>query len=138
MRGTFSAMARTSVRGGYGLYFNTNNQQNLIVTVTNPPATPRPVVTNPTFPVPNFNGSLSIRPVQYNLDNPYTQVWNLNVQRELWWNTVVTLGYAGSRGVHLLRSNDVNIPDADHRRGWTSVFPCGTDCGQTLRLPRLN
>ena len=32
---------KTSVRGGYGIYFNTNNQQNLIVTVTNPPATPR-------------------------------------------------------------------------------------------------
>ena len=28
---------RTSVRGGYGLYFNTNSYQNLIVTVTNPP-----------------------------------------------------------------------------------------------------
>ena len=38
---------RTSVRGGYGLYFNTNNQQNLIVTVTNPPATPRVVIANP-------------------------------------------------------------------------------------------
>ena len=42
----------TSVRGGYGLYFNTNNQQNLIVTVTNPPATPRFVIANPTFPEP--------------------------------------------------------------------------------------
>ena len=41
---------RTSLRGGYGLYFNTNNHQNLIVTVTNPPATPRPVIVNPTFP----------------------------------------------------------------------------------------
>jgi hypothetical protein len=30
---------KTAVRGGYGLFFNTNNQQNLIVTVTNPPAT---------------------------------------------------------------------------------------------------
>src|SRR5581483_11662750 len=35
---------KTSLRGGYGNYFNTNNQQNLIVTVTNPPATPRPVI----------------------------------------------------------------------------------------------
>ncbi|HEX8150125.1 MAG TPA: TonB-dependent receptor, partial [Pyrinomonadaceae bacterium] len=68
---------RTSLRGGYGVYYNTNNQQNLIVTVTNPPATPRPVINNPAFPVPNFVGSLSIRPVQYDLDNPYLQVWNL-------------------------------------------------------------
>ncbi|CAN5528626.1 TonB-dependent receptor [soil metagenome] len=116
---------RTSVRGGYGVYFNTNNQQNLIVTVTNPPATPRPVVSNPTFPVPNFNGSLSIRPVQFDLDNPYTQVWNLNLQREFWWNTVVTLGYAGSRGVHLLRSSDVNLPTPDIGADGTPFYPAG-------------
>ncbi len=116
---------RTSVRGGYGVYFNTNNQQNLIVTVTNPPATPRPVVNNPTFPIPNFNGSLSIRPVQFNLNNPYTQVWNLNLQRELWWNTVVTLGYAGSRGVHLLRSSDVNLPTPILGTDGTPFYPAG-------------
>ena len=51
-RGTFSATAGPRVRGGYGLYFNTNSHQNLIVTVTNPPATPRPVIVNPTFPNP--------------------------------------------------------------------------------------
>ncbi|HEX8492052.1 MAG TPA: TonB-dependent receptor [Pyrinomonadaceae bacterium] len=116
---------RTSVRGGFGLYFNTNNQQNLIVTVTNPPATPRPVINNPTFPVPNFAGSISIRPVQFNLDNPYVQVWNLNVQRELWFDTVMTLGYAGSRGVHLLRSNDVNIPTPIIRADGTPFWPAG-------------
>ncbi len=116
---------KTSVRGGYGLYYNTNNQQNLIVTVTNPPATPRPVVNNPTFPVPNFAGSLSIRPVQFDLENPYTQVWNLNIQRELWWNTVATVGYAGSRGVHLLRSSDVNIPTPVVGADGTPFFPPG-------------
>ena len=116
---------RTSVRGGYGVYFNTNNQQNLIVTVTNPPATPRPVVNNPAFPVPNFAGSLSIRPVQFDLDNPYLQVWNLNVQRELWFDTVVTIGYAGTRGVHLLRSNDVNIPAPIIRADGTPFWPAG-------------
>jgi hypothetical protein len=105
---------KTSLRGGYGLYFNTNNQQNLIVTITNPPFTPRIVINNPTnaaiFPVAPLDRGVgnSIRPVQFDLDNPYVNVYNLNVQRELWWDTVVTVGYAGSRGVHLLRSNDVN------------------------------
>jgi hypothetical protein len=100
----------TSIRGGYGLYFNTNNHQNLIVTVTNPPATPRPVIINPTFPVPDFNraGAISIRPVQYDLENPRAHVFNGNLQRELWKETTVTIGYAGSRGRHLLRSGDVN------------------------------
>ena len=43
-------------------------------------------------------------------------VYNFSVQRELPWDTVVTLGYAGSRGIHLLRSNDVNTAVADHQR----------------------
>ncbi|MFL6231475.1 MAG: TonB-dependent receptor domain-containing protein [Pyrinomonadaceae bacterium] len=106
---------KTSLRGGYGLYFNTNNQQHLIITAANPPATPRVVINNPTFapifPVAPLNLGVgnSIRPYQFNLDNPYVNVYNLNLQRELWWGTVVTAGYAGSRGVHLLRSGDVNI-----------------------------
>jgi hypothetical protein len=101
----------TAVRGGYGLYFNTNNHQNLIVTVTNPPATPRPVIINPTFPNPPFDraAAISIRPVQWDLQNPRVHVYNANVQRELWWQTAVTVGYAGSRGKHLLRSGDVNL-----------------------------
>jgi len=102
---------RTSVRGGYGLYFNTNNHQNLIVTVTNPPFTPRPVIVNPTFPNPPFDraSAISMRPVQWDLDNPRVHVYNANVQQELWGRTAVTVGYAGSRGMHLLRSGDVNL-----------------------------
>ena len=102
---------RTALRGGYGLYFNTNNHQNLIVTVTNPPFTPRPVIANPTFPEPPFNraGAISIRPIQFDLENPRVHIFNVNLQREIWGQTAVTVGYAGARGRHLLRSGDVNL-----------------------------
>jgi hypothetical protein len=123
---------QTSIRGGYGLYFNTNNQQNLIVTVTNPPFTPRPVFVNPTFPNPPFDRpfSNSIRPIQYDLELPRLHMWNVNLQRELGWQTVVTLGYAGSRGKHLLRSSDVNVAIPQTRPDGTPFIPAGT--------PRLN
>ena len=103
---------RTALRAGYGRFFNTNSHQNLIVTVTNPPATPRVVITNPTFPNPPFERGLgnTIRPVQWDLEAPEVHVWNLNVQRELWGGIVAMVGYAGSRGIHLLRSGDVNVP----------------------------
>ncbi len=123
---------KTSVRGGYGWYFNTNNQQNLIVTVTNPPATPRPVIANPTFPNPPFNrtGTLSIRPVEWDVKNPNTHIYNLSLQRQLWFETVVTAGYAGSRGVHLLRNKDANLALPVKQADGTYLFPAGA--------PRLN
>lgn len=101
---------RTAVRGGYGRYYATNSSQNLIVTVTNPPQTPRVVYQAPTFPNPPFEraSGLSIRPVQWDVVTPSTQVWNVNLQREVGAQGAVTIGYAGSRGVHLLRSNDLN------------------------------
>ncbi|MEW6323375.1 MAG: TonB-dependent receptor [Acidobacteriota bacterium] len=118
---------KMSVRGGYGVYFNTNSSQNLIVTVTNPPATPRAVFANPTFPNPPFERAfgLSIRPVQWDVETPRVQVWNVNVQRDLGARTALTVGYAGSRGTSLLRSSDVNtavpVTGADGR----PFFPAG-------------
>jgi carboxypeptidase family protein/TonB-dependent receptor-like protein len=119
---------RTSLRAGYGLYFNTNNHQNLIVTVTNPPFTPRPVIVNPTFPNPPFEraGAISIRPVQYDLENPRVHVYNVNLQREVWQRTAVTVGYAGSRGMHLLRSNDVNTALPITQSDGRPFIPAGT------------
>jgi hypothetical protein len=118
---------RTSVRGGYGLYFNTNNQQNLIVTVTNPPFTPRPVFVSPTFPDPPFARpfSNSIRPIQYDIETPRLHMWNVSVQRELGSETVATVAYAGSRGRHLLRSSDVNVAIPQIRSDGTPFIPVG-------------
>ncbi|HEX7330910.1 MAG TPA: TonB-dependent receptor [Pyrinomonadaceae bacterium] len=124
----------TSLRAGYGIYFNTNNQQNLIVTVTNPPATPRIAIgftptspCRPAFPVAPLSCAFanSIRPVQFDLKNPYLNVYSLSIQRELPWETLATLAYAGTRGVHLLRSNDVNIAIPIIRSDGTPFFPPG-------------
>jgi hypothetical protein len=122
----------TSLRGGYGMYFNTNSSQNLIVTVTNPPATPRVVFPNPTFPTPPFErtSGLSVRPIQWDIETPRVQVWNVNVQREIIANTSVMIGYAGSRGEHLLRSNDVNTASPAIGADGQPFFAAG--------LPRMN
>jgi hypothetical protein len=121
---------KTSLRGGYGMFFNTNNQQNLIVTITNPPATPRvSIASTPTFqvsfPVPQFERGLgnTIRPVEWNIQNPYVHSYNLNLQRELPYDFVVTLGYAGTRGIHLWRSGDVNIPTPTRLADGSYFFP---------------
>ncbi|MGQ0734480.1 MAG: carboxypeptidase regulatory-like domain-containing protein [Acidobacteriota bacterium] len=119
---------RTSLRGGYGMYFNTNSSQNLIVTVTNPPATPRVVFANPTFPNPPFErtSGLSIRPMQWDIETPRVQMWNVSLQREVFGATGVTVGYAGSRGTSLLRSSDVNTASPTTGPDGRPFFPAGT------------
>ena len=115
------------VRGGYGLYYNTNNQQNLIVTITNPPATPRVVIANPTVPVPPFEraGGISVRPIQYDVEWPRVHQWNVNVQHALGADWTFMLGYAGARGQHLWRNSDVNIPQPALLPDGTPFFAAG-------------
>ncbi len=122
----------TSVRSGYGLYFNTTNQQNLIVTVSNPPATPRFVIANPAFPNPPFERGIgnTMRPVQWDLENPRLHMWNVSVQRALPANFITTIGYLGSHGTHLFRSTDVNVPSPVHGPDGRLFFAAG--------LPRPN
>jgi len=119
---------RTAIRAGYGLFYNVNNQQHLIVTVTNPPATPRLVIANPTFPVPPFERGVgnSIRPMQWDIQNPKLHVFNFNIQQQLPLDVVATIGYAGTRGSHLWRSWDVNTAKHQVQPDGSIFFPVGS------------
>lgn len=116
---------RTSLRGGYGLFFNTNNQQHLIVTVTNPPATPRVSVAGSTFPVPNLGAGVAntMRPIQWDIESPRIQFYNLSLQRQFWGDVLVSAGFVGSRGQRLWRSGDWNIATPVRESDGTLVFP---------------
>jgi hypothetical protein len=47
--------------------------------------------------------------VPYNITNaPYQQQYNLNIQRDLGKGTILTVGYVGSQGVHLMIQRNVN------------------------------
>src|SRR5690606_34944812 len=69
---------------------------------------------------------ISIRPIRWDLKVPRVHVFNVNVQRELWDGTAVTVGYAGSRGRHLLRSADVNTARPVTLPDGTIFIPAGT------------
>jgi outer membrane receptor protein involved in Fe transport len=61
---------------------------------------------------------LAVGAVTYNPDDklPYSFQWNLGVQHEIGWNTVLDLAYVGSRGVHLSRTIPINNPTLDQSR----------------------
>ena len=46
--------------------------------------------------------------IDFKIQTPYVMQYNLNIQRELIRNTVMTIGYAGSRGVKLAAVANVN------------------------------
>lgn len=58
---------------------------------------------------------------------PYQEQWNLNVQRNLGRGTILTVGYVGSRGVHLFSQRNLNpsVPNTSVRiENPTTGVPC--------------
>jgi outer membrane receptor protein involved in Fe transport len=78
------------------------------------------------------SGSLTGQRVSYIDPNPkrsYVLQWNLNVQRELAKDVTATVGYVGSRGIHLpYRTDDSNItlPTTLTSAGYVWPFPTAT------------
>jgi hypothetical protein len=63
------------------------------------------------------------------------KMWNLGVQRELGWDTMIDVSYVGTRGTNIFRSFNVNVPDPgpgaiQPRRPYFSVAPTITTINQ--------
>lgn len=59
----------------------------------------------------NQNTNVSWMPRDF--PNAYQLQWNLNVQRQLPWSTLVEIGYVGTRGVHLEFNRNLNTVPVD-------------------------
>jgi len=89
-------------------------------TVANPQG--NNVLTPPPFQIPTsflinatnatnssgYIGNLAGYSIDPNLKTPYLEQWNLSAQRDIGWNTSVTVSYVGNHGVGLVRAIDVN------------------------------
>src|SRR5262245_16629397 len=61
-------------------------------------------------PFPANGGISPVSPstLSPDLTTSYIQHWSLRVERQFAESTVVSLGYTGSAGAHLIRSRDIN------------------------------
>src|SRR5437588_1203032 len=108
---------KTSVRAGFGIFYDEILPKYYIFTgAINPPFSFRSSLTNVTLPLAPLIASKNpgnvlpvVQTINFDLQSPYLMQFNLNVQRSLLGNVDVMIGYAGSRGNHLLRVGEANL-----------------------------
>jgi Carboxypeptidase regulatory-like domain/TonB dependent receptor-like, beta-barrel len=103
---------KTSIRVGAGIFFDPIRARSYASGYYFNPPYALAFIPLPQFPNP-FPGALpppaGLVAVDYNTtQTPRMYQWNFNVQRELFGSTTLTVGYVGSRGVHLYGARDIN------------------------------
>jgi Carboxypeptidase regulatory-like domain len=136
---------KTSVRAGYGIFHSPVLPFDYTTFVPLPYSTTSFSCPSPcsTFPLPPFSagGAVNSAPViqPSGIDpgirsTPYMQQYNLTVQREIAHNTTLSVGYVGSRGLHLIGLIDENPPLPTGVPGaiTTCAAGCNLTAGQTF------
>jgi len=125
---------KTSLRGGYGISYERNFGNVTYNAIQNPPNYAvinlqssaitgtgdlpfMPVYTDNNGPLGGNSGSkalpaVSQRAINQNMATAYAETWNLTIDRQLTTNSVLSLSYAGSHGVHLYDIAQVNLVGA--------------------------
>jgi hypothetical protein len=137
---------KTSIRAGFGIFYNPIRARSYASGYYFNPPYALAFVPNPAFPNP-FPGALpppaQLVGVDYNTTtSPRMYQWNFNIQREIAESTTLTVGYVGSRGVHLYAARDIN-PVLPTVVNGVTVFgvPRGTAANPTAGIvsnPRAN
>jgi outer membrane receptor protein involved in Fe transport len=131
---------KTTVRGGYGIFYNGNYQWESQGVRGNYPYAISQTLTNlnnngPTSPIETtFSPILTVTPganvpmqdqhiINRNNKTSNTQQWNFTVQRRLTEDLILEVGYVGNKGTHLTMFINENtaLPgpgDPDPRRPW--------------------
>jgi hypothetical protein len=121
---------KMSVRAGYGVYFAQPYPESFRYAFTNQPPFFQGGIVLGQVPFPNafqslgpdFIGASQIQAYQYRPATTYVMQWNLGIQAELPRQIVLTAGYVGSRGVHLVTDGNRNtsanftvLPDGEEQ-----------------------
>ncbi|MDQ3666004.1 MAG: TonB-dependent receptor [Acidobacteriota bacterium] len=118
---------KTVLRGGFGIFYGGVGYYAINLSgAANPPHFVRVVINSPTtaantslrlsdgFPADVLNPARAVNPGLYGQpqDFPQTEIYqgNIDVQRELWGGTVLSVAYVGSGTAKLRGLNDINAP----------------------------
>ncbi len=135
---------KTALRGGFGLFHDPYQTYAYFSGYVGTPPFNSLNQENPSFPIP-FQGTIGAQPLPsltfgtvYDIKKtPYQMQWNLNVQREIFRDTTLTVGYVGSRGANLLSFRDYNPPQVEVDANGVQHFGKIVN-GVGVSNPRLN
>ncbi|HSE98518.1 MAG TPA: TonB-dependent receptor, partial [Blastocatellia bacterium] len=123
---------RTSLRGGYGIYYAQLFPANYRFEMSNQP--PFFLIGLAFFPgtvedvfdrLANIPGIVALQTFEFEPEPSYVQQWNLSFQRELFYGTTATVAYVGSRGVHLTTNANRNTSANFTVDSMGKLFPPG-------------
>lgn len=124
---------KTSIRGGFAISYAIDNnatvlnnssvggnaglQSTATITTLTGTVSGGGIITVPTpaFKVPRtlldqltLSQTPTLFTTEFNLKTPYAEQWNFGVEREIFKDTALSVGYVGNRGVQLTRGLDTN------------------------------
>ena len=103
---------KTSLRGGFGTFYNEDLESNHFYLATNAPFAKSFSVTNPAFPNALAGTLTSPLPAADTLDPAWqtatTVQWNISLQRQITANEMFSVAYLGAHSYHLGRTWNAN------------------------------
>jgi len=135
---------KTSVRSGYGIFYDATLVGPFQTNIgTNPTASFTSLsISNTRLDNPGAGApSVSLAPANLrvwdpNYKDPYVQQWSLDIQRQIQSDSMISIGYVGSKGTHLIGIADINqVPVGGAQAA--GLVPAGGYITSGIR-PRLN
>lgn len=142
---------KTAIRAGFGMFHDPISVQAYQTGFGGAPPWAQATIIGTTNPATNtaiypFPPTLANAPIPsetlpwyYGINTtPYMIQYNANIQREVLANTVLTVGYVGSHGVHLITGVEANPPTPTITNGVYSFATQNPATGAFAANPRIN